>query len=150
MTILKLQLAICLTLFYLFGSTSFSYKPIDYTGTYKTRFDSKNQTLPQGVIKVKMLGQNRCVLSLIMQNGQPLLRSGSFFDTLILKNNIAEFRNAEIDSTCKIALRFNSKGISVKQFSKLGAYQCDFASGVNADGFYFRVSSKAPDFKTPY
>lgn len=121
------------------------------TGTYKTHFDNpKGKALPEGTIKVKLIRQNRMVVSIIMQNGEPLLRSGSLTDTLTYKSHYAIFENAEIDSTCKITFHFTTKGIRVKQTSKFTNYSCDFADGVSMAGFYFKESAKVPDFHSPY
>ena len=119
------------------------------TGTYKTHFNNpSNNKLPQGTIKVKLIAQNKVVLSLIMQNGEPLLRSGSLMDTLAYKNHLAIYKNAEIDTTCRITFHFASKGIDVIQASKAVDHNCDFANGVNAEGFYYKESSQIPDFST--
>lgn len=121
------------------------------TGIYKTHFNNSNgNKLPQGVIKIKLIRKDRIVVSLIIQNGAPLHRSGQLTNTLIYKNNKAIFLNAEIDSTCKITFSFTSKGIHVKQTSKFKNYSCDFADGVNADGFYIKESAKVPDFNSQY
>lgn len=143
---------IILTVFLLFhlvvnGQDSKKANLIDPKGTYKTHFHNPNGSiLPQGVIKIKMLNKDKIVISLIMQSGKPLLRSGKLMDTLRYHNNYGEFKNAEIDSTCKITFHFTSKGITVKQFSKFQNRECDFADGVSADGFYKKESSKVPSF----
>jgi hypothetical protein len=71
-------------------------------------------------------------------------------DTLNYSNSYAVFRKSEIDSTCKITLHFSAKGITVKQASNIKRFECDFADGVSANGFYRKESSKIPDFKSPY
>ena len=113
------------------------------TGTYRTHFNNpKGNKFPQGTIKVKLIKKGKIVISLIMQSGEPLLRSGAMTDTVTFKNHWALFRNCEIDSTCQITFRFTSKGIRVKQSSKFTHGSCDFADGVSADGFYFKESNK--------
>lgn len=95
-----------------------------------------------GQIQVKKLNSEQIVMKFEVNKGAPSYNSGSFFDTLIYKNNKAVYRDIEVDTTCKITFKFDRKGITVLEETANYNWGCGFGHGVVADGFYKKTSNK--------
>ena len=100
-----------------------------------------------GNIGVKAISKSKVVVRLFICKGAPSYNSGSFTDTLEIKNNKAIYRNAEFDSSCKIIFSFYRQGIKVEEFTDNYNSGCGFGHAVVADGFFKKKSSKIPTAK---
>ena len=96
-----------------------------------------------GNIKVKEIGNSKIVLHLFVCKGAPSYNSGSAFDTLEIKNNVAIY-TTEDDSTCRLVLTFYKRGIMLEQFAEDINFACGFGHAVDAYGFYRRTSNLTP------
>lgn len=142
MKYLLLYFITCIT----FGLTS-TAQVINPTGTYelvsKTIKRVDDVYGAAGLIHVKEIAKKRIVVSFFKTYGAPGYNSGSFIDTLTLKDDIAIYRLKEDNLSCSITFKFTTKGIQVSQQSDY----CGFGHGVYADGFYKKISSKVPIIK---
>lgn len=121
---------------------------IEPTGTYKlvskVKVKSGDTYGYSGQIQVKKITNDRIIINFYVNKGAPSYNSGDFIDTLNYINNVAIYTTPEYDSTCKITFTFDKKGISVKQEAVDINFGCGFGQGVDAYGFYKRVSNKIP------
>ena len=126
---------------------------IDPTGTYKLVGEKtkKHGRIDgyRGEIRVSRIGADSVVLSLEVIKGAPGYNSGSVYDTLFYRNNQCVYTTPEYDSTCKMTFLFNKRGVQVSQESADMHSNCGFGGGVNANGFYRRISGKTPRFTEP-
>jgi hypothetical protein len=136
----------------------FAYQKIyiDPTGTYKLESKTKKKGVDTygytGQIQVKKLTSERIVMTFEVNKGAPSYNSGSFVDTLTYNNNKAVYTvsgNGRYLQTCKITFDFDKKGVLVKEETKDLNSGCGFGHAVVADGFYRKMSIKAPILTEP-
>lgn len=126
---------------------------IDPTGTYQLALKTKKKNGEtygySGKIQIKKIGSDKIIVTFETNKGAPSYNSGSFVDTLNYTENKAIYTDPESDSTCKITLEFDKKGITVKEETADYNSGCGFGHAVVADGFYKRISNKTPILTEP-
>ena len=129
------------------GQTTF-----DPTGTYvyKGKTIKKNGDTYgySGTIQVKKIADEKIVITFEICKGAPSYNLGGFFDTLQFINNESIY-TTKYDSTCKITLHFEKKGILIKEETADYNWGCGFGHAVVADGYFSKTSSKSPKLTMP-
>ena len=139
-------------LFCLFCLTCSAQKTIitDPTGSYvlasKTKEINGEQYGYTGEIKIKKISSSKIVVYLFVCKGAPSYNSGTAYDTLTIKKNVAVYKS-EYDASCRIYFRFNTKGVQVEEKTDNQAFGCGFGHAVYANGFYKKTSNKIPTRK---
>ncbi len=111
-----------------------------YSLDNKTRVDSGETYGYFGTIKVKLIDSSRIFVDFYVCKGAPTYNSGSFEDTLFYRNGIAAYSTID-DPSCVITFNFNSaEGTMVDEKSKDKNNGCGFGKGVNATGFYKKIT----------
>ncbi len=123
------------------------------SGTYKLNTNKfikgREPDLRYGIIQIKELPRSKAAITLESSLGPPSYNSGSFVDTLVITNNTITYTTPEYDSSCILTLKFLPKGIIVMQKSANPNSACGFGHGVDASGFYKRISNDTPILKQP-
>ncbi len=120
----------------------------DPTGTY--RLVRKSVALTggsaryQGVIQIKQLPLGSSIVLRLAVSRLSAGGKGSLVDTLLFRHGSAVYHWCPSDSTCHIRFDFSVKGVRVWQESTRTDGPCGFDSGVVAEGYYKKVSSKEP------
>lgn len=124
-------------------------KYINPTGFYELKGKQKgNETYGYfGSIKVKLITESRIVINFYICKGYMSYNSGSFYDTLIYKNNRAVYKAPEYDSTCHIEIVFTPKGVNIDENTANFNSGCGFGHAVVAKAFFKRISKRIPSNK---
>ncbi|MDB5120690.1 MAG: hypothetical protein JWN56_1908 [Sphingobacteriales bacterium] len=101
----------------------------------------------QGSILVKQITKSKLAITFSINKGADSNNSRSFIDTLDYKDDIAVYKKSDSDRSCRITMRFSSKGIHVIEQTSGTSFGCGFGHGVVADGFFKKVPSKVPVLK---
>ncbi len=152
-------LQIFLLLFFVLNGTSFgqsikasSKTFLNPTGTYA--FDGKTKTKDRdifgyfGEIKVKLIDTNKIAMSFYICKGAPSYNSGSFVDTLLYRENIALYRDEDLQKACKVTFTFSKKNIKIQETANYEYGTC-WGHGVIAFGSFKKTSYKIPIIKDP-
>jgi len=130
-----------------------SLKYIDPTGTYDLVSEPRKEGVDiygyMGQIQVKLLNENKIVMTFMVNKGAPSYNSGSFIDTLDYQNNMSVYTTPDLDPSCKITFQFNDEGVTVKEETGDLNSGCGFGHAVVADGFFKKKSSHEPDLRHP-
>ena len=124
---------------------------LNLTGTYETKknIDKKGNNLGnEGFIMVKDLGNSKIKLQLEYygKNSDYGPNMGELSVVLNVKSNKAVYHSKEY-GTCKIEFLFDPKGVEVKMIGESTDFSCGFGAGVYVDGYYYKKSSKSPNFR---
>jgi hypothetical protein len=125
----------------LIGHSNGQNKSLNPTGSYY-RGDKRS-----GEVRVKLLDNNKIAITLLACVGKPSYNSGGFVDTLDYQNRKAIYKDLEDDSSCVITLKFSEVGIDIEQQQANLNWACGFGHGVDASGYYKKVSSKVPKIR---
>lgn len=132
-------------------SSSCNNKEIDPTGSYELVNETKKVGEDvygyYGNIDIKMINENKIVISFFICKGAPSYNQGFFIDTLDYKNNQAIYNYEDLEFDCKIIFTFTKYGVDVKQETKNDNNYCGFGYGVIADGYFEKTTSKSPVIK---
>jgi hypothetical protein len=151
---IKLFLIFYLILLVSFGQKKEKQTAMNVTGTY--RFEGKTYQKGEdtygyfGSIRVKQLEKNKIAVSFFICKGAKSYSSGSFLDTLELKESSAVYKT-DCDSNCTILFKFTNNGVATIHKDADGDYNfsCCFGHAVIANGFFRKQSSKIPVIKDP-
>jgi hypothetical protein len=142
-------------IFYFLVVVSFSLTSSDVslnlTGTYETKknIDKNGYNLGnEGFLMVKDLGNSKIKLQLEYygKNSDYGPNMAELSVVLYVKSNKAVYYSKEY-GTCKIEFLFDPKGVEVKMIGESTDFSCGFGGGVYVDGYYYKKSSKSPEFR---
>ncbi|BAV07624.1 Protein of unknown function [Filimonas lacunae] len=124
--------------------TPVNYK-VEFTGNYSikgTVFKNGEQQGKSGSLAVKKIGADKVMFHLSLGTGAPRYHTGTCYGTISVKDNKALYNIIEDDGyvICRIRFYFFRQGIKVVQETE----ECDFGTGVFANGYYFKTSDKTP------
>ncbi len=141
--------------FCVFGQGTVKKATINVTGIYKyvgvtTRMGDDTYG-SFGNIKVKQLDGNNIAISFYFNAGAKSYNTGSFVDTLTLKENSAIYKIPECDTFCTLTFKFYKTGVRAIHRPNNNDYNfsCCFGQGVNANGYFKKISSKTPIIVDP-
>ena len=97
-----------------------------------------------GYVRAKLIANSRVVINFFICKGYPSYNSGGFNDTLDYKNNIAVYTTPKYDSSCKIFVKFSSKGVRIDEQTNDFNNGCEFGHGVVANSFLKLISKRTP------
>lgn len=119
---------------------------INPTGFYELKGQQKgDETYGYfGAIKVKLIPDSKIVIDFYICKGYKSYNSGSFYDTLVYRNNKAVYKTPEYDSTCSINIVFTVKGVNIDENTANFNNGCGFGHAVVAKTFFKRVSKRIP------
>ncbi|WP_423819372.1 hypothetical protein V5739_01450 [Salinimicrobium sp. TIG7-5_MAKvit] len=124
----------------------------DSTGTYvlgKYNPDSAEEIREYfGEIQVKQIDADKIAMTFMINKGAPGYNSGSFIDTLIVKNKVANYRT-QFDESCKITFAFDRGGVRVNEETEDFNSGCGFGHAVVAKGYFRKISSDTPVLRNP-
>jgi len=97
-----------------------------------------------GTLKVLLLNKEKILVSFYTNKGAPSYNSGELRDSLDYKHNISVYTGDGDDTTCKITLFFEEKGVFIEMMSANPNFACGFGHAVDAQGYYKKTSHKIP------
>lgn len=138
--------------FLLFAQSKNSKLNVSFTGTYiySGKAVKKDGEIHGyfGEIRIKEISKGKIAMAFYISKGAPGYNSGSFVDTLLIKESQAIYKT-ECDSNCTILFKFSRKGVTVSHNDADGDYNfsCCFGHSVIAHGYFKKTSSKVPIIK---
>lgn len=134
-----------------FAFIKFSTPPIVPTGFYEMEDSSKNTLSDsskfKGAILVNQITKGKLAVTFLVNKGAKSDSSRSFMDTLDFKDNMAIYRKNDSEQSCRITMKFSSKGIQVLEQTGDFGSGCGYGHGMITDGYFKKISTKIPAIK---